>query len=359
MIRLYLPGIFCILILIDIVKTKDEQMELVQVLFRHGDRFPDEKEIPPIYESSFNSEEKMRYGQLTVAGMLRMYKFGKMLRNRYINFIDDNDVDKIYSYSTNRDRTRASLHMTLAGLFPNTNATSSKGDMRWLQIPINYDVDESNFLTSIYSSKHKCGRKLWRQFRDAQNSTEIQAKMRSYQSFWEDLKKKIGQLPGRPLCNYLVSLESMGRKLPDWCSREDYQKIKDVAEIRDEGLTFTNWSKRMTAGTFLEKFLENIQHNDRERKKMYLYSAHDLQITCLSRALQFGNVPLSPEYGSALIIEKYRKQDNELIRMFMWLGVTKKMVPVKLKNCNHECPLKTFTSQVDTLFPTEEDKKCE
>ncbi|KAJ8688177.1 hypothetical protein QAD02_023972 [Eretmocerus hayati] len=350
-----LSKIFFLVLQITNIASENFHLELVQVLFRHGDRTPDLKEIPinNPYSSTF---DKLGYGRLTKVGMQRQYKLGQLLRRRYNNLIGPDEVDAVYPYSTPGYRTKVSLHLVLAGLFPVTNETSWNDEIPWLPIPINYDPPESNFLWSIYSGK--CGKKYWGLVNSIGKSFKGGKALSSYETLIVRAQAKTGLSFVQDIFNYLQAIKNLGLKLPEWCSDQDFQGLRNVTIIMNESLTSTLWAKKMTAGSFLERFLQNIHDKSDPKRKMYLYSANDLQIIAISQLLNFTNVPKLPAYGSALIFEKYRRQDIEMLRILTWAGDSEEMIPVKLNECEHECPLQTFQENVEPYYPGKEDKEC-
>ena len=103
----------------------------------------------------------------------------------------------------------------------------------------------------------------------------------------------------------------MNLPLPDWCKEEDYDALKNISNIAYEVLTGTLDMKRMFVGPTLEKILENIKNNEENnKKKIYLYSAHDINIGTFTRAHNFTGIPEIPDFGSAIIIETMKDQEN-------------------------------------------------
>lgn len=88
------------------------------------------------------------YGQLTKEGMKRAYKIGEMLRNRYKDFLGDYKASDVYAFSTDYDRTKMSLQLLLAGLYPPNKQTSWSDSIPWAPIPTYYEPFKRNFLYS-------------------------------------------------------------------------------------------------------------------------------------------------------------------------------------------------------------------
>ncbi|XP_058801272.1 testicular acid phosphatase homolog [Phymastichus coffea] len=114
----------------------DANLELVQVLFRHGDRTPleDEASLLPQFNNSY---EPWGFARLTKKGMIQEYELGKILRERYNDFLSNMyRPQNVYAYSSNTDRTIASLQLVLAALYTPVGEQKWNDDLNWIPIPI-------------------------------------------------------------------------------------------------------------------------------------------------------------------------------------------------------------------------------
>ncbi|XP_058795084.1 venom acid phosphatase Acph-1-like [Phymastichus coffea] len=336
--------------------SDDYQLELVQVLFRHGERISDKEEIYKTdpYDEVFKG---YGYGQLTKAGHRREYRIGQLLRQRYGDFLGDFNNSHVYAYSTNSDRTKMSLQLVLAGLYPPTARTSWSDKINWLPIPTYYDKDEDNFLTVYYTCDEYL--KLYHQ---VPRLPEMQEKLKKYQSFYNALQKKTGADTSTPYSVYLIYCNvraalSLDLPLPDWCSKEDYKILEELTTIALQSYTHTPSMKRTTAGLIIQEFLKNT--NGEDGRKIYLYGAHDINVAVFTNAHNFSGIPDIPDYGSTVIFEKLRGKDNQVyIRMFLWTGVSETLMPLKLDNCQQTCLLSDYTNIVKGLLPDDFTKRC-
>lgn len=86
-------------------------------------------------------------GGLTNNGKSRLYDVGRILRNRYGGFLGDLWFpDLIESISTNDDRTKMSLELVLAGLFPPNSSNQWNKELNWQPIPFQSLSVEPNFV---------------------------------------------------------------------------------------------------------------------------------------------------------------------------------------------------------------------
>lgn len=68
---------------------------------------------------------------------MREYKLGAHLREHYGNFLGDiYHASEVSARSTNTDRTKMSLQLVLASLYPPKGAQNWNKDLNWQPIPI-------------------------------------------------------------------------------------------------------------------------------------------------------------------------------------------------------------------------------
>ena len=102
----------------------------------------------------------------------------------------------------------------------------------------------------------------------------------------------------------------MNLPLPNWCSQTCYKKLEAIGTIYFK--TYSNDElAKYVIGPTMEVFLKNI-HNEESRKKIYLYSAHDINISTITRGLHITGIPELPDYGSSIIVEKLRDSSNNV-----------------------------------------------
>ncbi|EGR26872.1 hypothetical protein IMG5_206721 [Ichthyophthirius multifiliis] len=93
---------------------------MVQIAMRHGARYSVNSKV--IKDKPDYKFYKQKEGQLTSVGMLQHYNFGNLVRQEYVGekrFLPENyDIDSIYAFSSNVNRTLQSLQSFLYGLYP-------------------------------------------------------------------------------------------------------------------------------------------------------------------------------------------------------------------------------------------------
>lgn len=105
----------------------------------------------------------------------------------------------------------------------------------------------------------------------------------------------------------------MNLTLPEWCTEELYQKMEDMVYLEYEIRFYTAKLRRLTGGMLIRRFIENMNINGEQNnpRKIYLYSGHEINIAAFTRAHDI-HVPKLPTYGSAIIMEKLRNTEGKL-----------------------------------------------
>nr|CAI5844095.1 unnamed protein product [Callosobruchus analis] len=120
-------------------KEETSTVILTHVIFSHGNRTTDKGLYP---EDPFLNYDYFPYdyGQLTNAGKMKEYEIGTALLERYDSLLGDLYYpDIVEARSTDFNRTKMSLQLVLAGLFPpRSTQVWSPMNPSWQPIPYNY-----------------------------------------------------------------------------------------------------------------------------------------------------------------------------------------------------------------------------
>lgn len=333
-------------------------LELVQVLMRHGERTPLAKEVYPKDPHKISTYEPWDLGQLTNQGKLTEYRIGTMLRQRYNEFLGPIYHPRdIYAVSSDTDRTKMSLQLMLAGLYPPDEIQTWNSDLRWLAIPTHYAPKKVDMLLkSEHSSIYKTA------LTEVKMMKEIRDKIAIYKDFYTFLSEKTGLVIEGPclvfeMFHLLTSQKSMNLTLPEWCTDEVYRKMQDIVVLEYNIRSYTTQLKRLNGGMLVKKFIENMNVNSNRTipRKMYVYSGHEVNLAGFARAHNISE-PRIPGYGSTFIFEKLRDEhDNFFIRIILWSGSTEKLMTMKLPGCDEICPLKTYLELVREIIPSDQE----
>lgn len=333
------------------------KLQMVQVVFRHGDRTPIKQEMFPTAPLNPLYSE-LGYGQLTEVGKNRALKLGKVLNKRYHGvLLNDAPVHgEVYAYSTDYDRTKMSLQMVLKGIYP----ASSKNPV----VPLHYQpriVD--NVMQGMLCSKYKSEeREVLRsktyQTLLAQNSDLIDYVTR-YTGFNPSVESPLAILTNA--YSVLASEKSMNMSQPAWATPEVQQRIENIVAVEYELQSYTPTMKRLFGGQLVKEFIDNMDGKNTkisgQNTKIFLYSGHELNVAAFSKVNGFTEPPI-PLYSSAIFVEKWRDADQEYLEMYLWSGVTEQLTQYKIPYCGLQCPYGTYKTLMQEYIPTKLELDC-
>ncbi|XP_029036303.2 venom acid phosphatase Acph-1-like isoform X2 [Osmia bicornis bicornis] len=338
---------------------KAEAEHVARMLFRHGDRTPDKKEIYPKLPTN-HIYETLGYGQLTEVGKMRVHRLGKMLRQRYDKFLGKAQYGEVYAISTDFDRTKMSLQLILNGLYsPTTNETQNQ--IHSSAIPTLY---YPRLLDTVLLSQ-VCPTYV-EELRGVKKSAAIAKKLSEYNDLLEHLYEETGKSRDDPimmvteLYQLLVSQRSMNIPLPEWATENVQKRMEEIVRLDLETQSYTMQLKRLNGGSIVKRFIENIRNTtNKTRPKIYLYSGHDINIASFAKANGFTE-PKIPTYGSAIIVETLKNLLGvRFIRMYLWIGTTEKLIPYKIPKCLQSyCPFDLYVAYMQNVIPTNGESEC-
>ncbi|KAL7305430.1 hypothetical protein TKK_0002172 [Trichogramma kaykai] len=336
-------------------------LDLIQVLFRHGERTPIDCESRMLQAvSNASSYDPWGYGELTNRGMMQEYEIGQMLRRTYDRFLPKlYKSEHVYAHSSGTSRTKNSLALVLAALFPPAAELRWNEHLNWM--PINIFTDPRPL--DVLNKPRDCV-KFKKYLDDMINSTELKPLVAEH----EEVTNIVGNIYGQKfdlgdlfcIYNALFIQKNLKLNLPEWYNDDIYAKLQRATKFHFETLSYNSDLKRLNGGTFVRRMLENIRKslNESNRRKIYLYSSHDKNLHAFARAHDLDLAEL-PDYGSAIVLEKYSDDLNKhYVKLSMWFGFPKKLSTLKLKNCEEMCPLDEYTKLIDPVLPSDEEMMC-
>ncbi|XP_043469987.1 venom acid phosphatase Acph-1-like [Leptopilina heterotoma] len=353
-----IPNCLCIM------NTSSALLKQVNVLFRHGDRTP--LKIYPTIPFTPDHYFPAGPGQLTIRGKQRAYELGKILRNLYDDFLGSTYLPKdVESLSSNLDRTKMTLQLVLASLYPPDSYQNWNEKLNWQPIPINYKTIEDDYL---FQPTLHC--KLLRdEYYKEWNSTEL----RKTKLDFHELGQNLSYLTGYPLDHPdklsglyadLDSLETIGFHFPNWVNYYfPTGPLFNVVETTLKVINNNNLLKRLNGGKFLRQFLENISAVTKSspkvesNPKLYLYSGHDLNVVAFLLALN-STESLLTRFTSTIIMELLLIDNNYYVKILYYLGIPPVTKELKIFNCENPCPLQEFQNLVKHLLPSDEEFFC-
>ncbi|XP_014472127.1 PREDICTED: venom acid phosphatase Acph-1-like [Dinoponera quadriceps] len=328
---------------------------------RHGERTPLLKETYPNDPYKLSDYELLDFGQLTNKGKMTEYRLGTMLRHMYGHFLGSIYHPRdVYAISTDIDRTKLSLELTLAGLYPPHEAQQWHPDVKWLGIPIHYTPQKVDIVMKpqqcpVYKAALK----------EVRNRSEVRDQIAPYHDFFEFLSEKTGLTITEPIHVYdlsggLIAQRSMNLSLPEWCTDEVYQKIEELILLEYDLLSYTTELKRLNGGFLVKSFINNMnpRNGNKPTRKIYIYSGHEINIASFARAHNITD-PIIPNFGSAFIVEKLRdEKQNFYVRIHYWTGLTQQLITRKLEQCDEICPMDTYLKLMRAVIPSDAEASC-
>ncbi|XP_018324182.1 venom acid phosphatase Acph-1 [Agrilus planipennis] len=336
-----------------------DELVLLNVIHRHGYRARDAATYP---NDPYINETFFPYGlgQLTNKGKLRMYNVGVDLKQRYRCFLGDLYFpDLIEARSTDVNRTKASLALSSAGLFP------PKGPLiwsllNWIPIPYNYEKIENDF---VLGSKFSNCPKYVQLYGEHLNGPGAELYSDDI-PFYKYLTENSGMNVTDPSQIYglyfaLKTEEEWGLSIPRWAKPYLDTELKKGTIKQYKLQTGTTELKKLAAGFYIKKILEDSLRKisnslTPQDRKLFLYSAHEYNIANILTALDIYN-DIIPNYGSHIIIE-LRKINGVygfkvLLQNYEGNG---ELQLLKLPKCDYFCPLDRFVQIVQDIIPEDE-----
>ncbi|XP_068907895.1 venom acid phosphatase Acph-1-like [Tenebrio molitor] len=349
------------LIIIQNVKTaspdlNNSTLQLVHILFRHGDRTTDLRTIYPKDPHRNETYYPYGYGELTNEGKQREFKLGKKFRERYDNFLGKiYTPDLLEAFSSDVNRTKASLQLVLAGLFPPVEEQIWETGLNWQPIPFStLPLDQDPIFWGTACSDFQ---KL---YSELVQSPKVVRELEQHAKILEYISEHSGvQVRSYVDLFFLyVCLETehqYGLTLPEWTKKVFPQPLQEFA-IKSYGLlTSTTELRRFTSGTLLK----NIIHSSTgkisgdllpKNRKLFLYSGHELNIAYMLQVLDVFE-PHIPPYGSYILFELHKIDDVAGFKIFYQDYTSSEPKLLKLPACDELCPLDQFTLLFEEYIP--------
>ncbi|XP_012060520.1 PREDICTED: venom acid phosphatase Acph-1-like [Atta cephalotes] len=342
------------------------ELILVNVVFRHGDRTPDNngREMFPNDPYINYSFYPTGLGQLTIEGKKHEYRLGKFLRSRYNDFLGSLYVPKlVVARSSDFERTKMSLQLVLASLFPPRNLQRWSPLLNWQPIPILYTprIDDNIILSD------ECPQYL-EEYNRILNSPEGQAKIGEF----KDLMGNLTRLTGKNiqsleefyyLYHTFVAESSLGLPLPEWAyDYFPYGPLFDGIVAAYNISNFTPLIRRLYAGPMIRAMTDNMiaaqNPNAAPNTKIYLYSGHETNIASMLHS--FGVYkPHVPEYSSAVILELQQIQQEYYVKLVYYQGIPPTIKDLTIPGCDTLCPFDKYLDLIDDLIPSDEEMICD
>ncbi|KAJ8937380.1 hypothetical protein NQ314_011928, partial [Rhamnusium bicolor] len=285
------------------------------------------------------------------AGKRKEYQIGKALRKRYYKFLGDFTLDRVDSRCTDYNRTKMSLQLVLASLFPPRGQHVWEKELNWQPVPFNYwPVKEDHVLGDPVKNCPKYKEAFFQYL----NSSEGRKLYENFTALHKYLEEHTGQpLHSKSFAELYFTLTTEhenGFKMPEWAAAV-YHHIRHLAIMDYNVSTATPELKRLASGFLIKKILDDtskkIGGDEYKETKVFLYSAHESNVASILRFLGifYSHVP---PYGSYITIEihnvYYQDYSSQKPRI------------CSIPSCGNFCKLDKFKAIYKELLPQSESE---
>uniref|UniRef100_A0A1I7ULT8 Lysosomal acid phosphatase n=1 Tax=Caenorhabditis tropicalis TaxID=1561998 RepID=A0A1I7ULT8_9PELO len=307
------------------------ELEMVQVLVRHGDRAP--SFTYPLDEKSFdvNRHFPRGYSQLTKQGFDQAKEVGRFLRNRYEGLIDGFNRKETLIRSSDKDRCIETAMGITRTLFPD--------DFVPVHTFSHYKHDLLLKPNSVFC------RRVEEIVND--ETKELSALVdKKYKDLFSYLSQKTGwEVDGSRISdvfNVLHRKYSNRVPQPEWV---DYV-LSNVTELKRQfrSIQFNSDEKtKMRTGYLLGQITKVMI--DRNGRKLIVYSTHDATVTSLMYSLGISDHQLVP-YTAALIVELHRIDGKQFVKILYRNSTTSPPREMRIPGCEILCPMQKYMAFV-------------
>ncbi|XP_022116393.1 venom acid phosphatase Acph-1-like [Pieris rapae] len=341
-------------------------MVMAFVVFRHGDRTPDQEELDKFPSSDLDPQIFFPYGKksLTNIGKRRAFSVGQYLRKRYDNIISKFYLpEEIKIQTTDYARTKMTALTALAAIYPPPPLQQWLPNFNWQPIP----YDTPSRIDDEFLPYFNCPRYV-RLKDELYQLPEIESYLKSSQDLLKTLSENTGSNISVPedvfiLDNLFQTLNNVNVSTPKW-AEQVMPKIKEMTEIEYSLMYYTDELIRLSAGGLLTDII-NVTNakikGDKKQPNLFLYSAHENNVAALLAATRTF-IPHQPKYGSTVSLELWKdRMTDEYSFMVVYAaeaGGDGVMLPVNGCGDRYLCDYNTFLKLTqDYVLPHSEYKK--
>ncbi|CAG9815088.1 unnamed protein product [Phaedon cochleariae] len=338
-------------------------LEFVHVVMRHGARTPASTYPNDPYIN--NTFYPVGWGQITNAGKLQLYNVGKYLRRRYGKFLGPNyHPDEYLTQTTGVDRTKVSMQVVNAGLWPPRGA-QQWGPLDWQPVPITAERLEDDSLLLV---RRPCPQYHIEKER-IMKSTEIQNMFKPYETLFKDLTDITGQKTTdfegvQDIYTTLLAEEQFNLTLPDW-TKSYYPDKMNYPTVKSFVLNaYNDKMNRLIGGVLLKKLIQDWTSKAAgtikpSARKAILYGGHDATIVNLLSTLKVWDEQF-PDYAITILFELYKDNASNEYGIEIFLRNSTDVPPVKLTipGCDSFCPLIKLQKLTKNVIPQNWEEEC-
>ncbi|XP_044010439.1 uncharacterized protein LOC122854092 [Aphidius gifuensis] len=340
-------------------------IKLLNIVFRHGDRTPDDdgyEGYPNDPYGNFDFAPEGR-GQLMNPGKMRAYRLGEKIRELYGDFIGNTYSPSIVNArSTDADRTKMSLQLVLAALFKPSDKQIWNGNLNWQPTIVSF-VPE--FFDALMLPQD-CPNYL-EEFSRVKKSPEVQKELNELSGFMKNLSEWTGK-PIRDsfdmfnIYHTLMGEYASNLTLPDWTQGIfPYGLLWNGIILEYETVSYNRKLKRLNGGMLLKNITESMidkMRNINLKKKINLFGGHEFNIAALLNTMEIYE-PHVPEYSSAIFFELLADNQDHYVKVRYYKGIPEETITMKIPGCEELCPFENFLKLMEPVTPEGDELMCE
>jgi len=344
-------------------QTKD--VLYATLIFRHGARTPaDTYPNDPHVNETFSP---YGWGQLTNEGKRGLYETGQWLHARYNNFLGDTyHSDYVWAQTTGVTRTKMSMQLVLAGLYPPRNTPLEwNRRLNWQPIPVFSEPLEEDSLLLV---RTPCPR-YYEAVEEIYQLPEVKSEIEKNKILFDELTQHTGMPIKTPddvqsLYSTLRAETEFGLRLPQWTRKYYPEKLTNLTDLSYVYNIYTPELKQLKAGPFIQKLItefENKRDGTLKPKdlKISLYTGHDSSVVNILSGLNVWEKQF-PAYGIMGLFELVKdKKSGEIgVQLYLRNSATSGAIPLTIPGCDHFCPLDKFVELASRSIPKERSAAC-
>ncbi|XP_015117680.1 venom acid phosphatase Acph-1 [Diachasma alloeum] len=338
-------------------------LKYVTAVFRHGARAPDTNGAERFPNDPYLHDDffPQGVGGLTNDGKKREYELGQLIRTLYGGLLGDIYFpSSVVARSTDYERTKMSLQLVLAGIFPPVKAQQWNPNLNWQPMIANYVPSNEDVLMI----PEECPQYL-EEFQRVKKLPEVQERLNEFSGLLKNLSDWTGKNMSIPndmfnLYHALMSESSMGLALPQWANHIFPEGLLLNGTILEYDIVSYNEKlKRLNGGMLLKYITETMESviNGANKRKISLLSGHETNVAALLKTLGI-YYPHVPEYSSAIFVELLDGGGEYYVRVRYYLGIPPRVIEKAIPGCDSPCPLAEFMNLLAGVIPTDEDMVC-
>lgn len=326
-------------------------LELVQILYRHGDRSP----TNPFPTDTHKDYWTDGLGQLTNIGKQQEYELGLYIRQRYEGFLNDTyNHEEVLINATDSDRTLMSGYSNLAGLYPPYGEQVWNPDIFWQPIPVHTRPEEMDYIVGCdgYCPVFDVLLEQEKQSPELQRYNAENANVYAYvanntgskiKDIW-DMNKVYDTL----FCEQCHNLSWPSWVEPVWPNLVECHNLKFVYNFKPIPLC------RLRGGPLLGHMINNMQlkvNGAADKRKAFIFSSHDSMVASFLSALLVFN-DIAPPYASTVFVELHKLSDGNHGVEILYRNTTQNEPYVlQIPDCESPCNLDQFIDITAPMIP--------